>query len=849
MKTTHTIICLLLLASPAGRAVETPLAPEEVTAFRAAIRDLAATYGPAYPGAPQYLQRLAALESEATSGVDTQRLRQAWSELRQEALLANPLVSGQPILYVSRPQYKPDHHNTATFFPNARGEYNSGSFTAGGALKVLHLGATRRVATILDVPQGMVRDPEVNFDGRRMVFALRRTPADSYHIYTAQCDGSALKQLTTAADVDDFDPFFLPDDHIAFTSTREPKYCMCNRHIMANLYRMEPDGANIHQIGKSTLFEGHGSVMDDGRILYDRWEYVDRNFGDGQALWTVNPDGTAHTVFWGNNTASPGAVIDARMIPGTQRAVCVFGSCHDRPWGALAIVDRRLGLDGGNPVIHIWPASARSLIGVGDFDTFTRVRLRYEDPYPLYDPARPQTAGKYFLCSRMTGQGEQMGMYLLDTFGNEILVHNDERGCFDPLPLVARPRPPVIPARRNYEEPAGTFYVQDVYEGTHMAGVARGSVKFLRVVESPEKRFWTDPAWGGQGQEAPAMNWHDFNNKRILGTVPVEADGSAYFTVPAERFVYFQLLDENGMMVQSMRSGAQVQPGERQGCVGCHEDRRRAPTPAATAMPLALKRAPTSLDGWYGPVRFFNYAKEVQPVFDRHCVSCHDYGKPDGAKPVLSGDRDLVFNASYIDLWQKKYIRAVGAGPAQNLPAFGWGSHRSPLAATLRREHHGVKLSPEDFARVVTWIDINAPYYPSYASAFPGHLAGRAPLTGAELEQLKKWTGVPLANLASHDQNRGPQISFDRPELSSCLSGLKEKNPDAYAGALAIIRAGRERLAANPEADRDEFQPCEMDRWRDAKYVARQEIEQRNRLAIRTGEKIYDQGMEMGPIR
>ena len=209
-----------------------------------------------------------------------------------------------------------------------------------------------------------------------------------------------------------------------FASTREPKYVHCNRHIMCNLYKMDYDGANIHQISKNTLFDSQCSLMDDGRIMYSRWEYVDRNFGDAQSVWTAHPDGNNHAVYFGNNTASPGAVMDPRQIPGTQQMVGIFGSCHDRPWGALAIVDRRLGVDlpqpgKPNPVQHIWPEHAIDVMGGWDgnshinltysFDSTTGITPKYEDPYPLYDPEYPESTGKYFLVSRMTGSGEKMG--------------------------------------------------------------------------------------------------------------------------------------------------------------------------------------------------------------------------------------------------------------------------------------------------------------------------------------------------------------------------------------------------------------------------------------------------------
>jgi hypothetical protein len=744
-------------------------------------------------------------------------------------LLAENLLLGQPILFVVRHQYRPDHHNTATFFPSARGEYNDGKFTPGSALKLIDLARAGQVTTLLEAPEGVIRDPEVHFDGSRIVFSMRRNIADSYHIYEIGADGDGLRQLTFARDVDDLDPLWLPDGGIIFSSTREPKYCMCNRHIMANLFRMEADGANIHQIGKSTLFEGHASLMPDGRILYDRWEYVDRNFGDAQALWTVHPDGTGHAIYWGNHTASPGAVIDARMVPGTDLALAVFGSCHDRPWGVLALIDRRLALDGPAAVLRTWPAEANQWVqqsGWELFDRFMQAKLKYEDPWPLSD--------ELFLCARMTGQDEQMGIYLLDLLGNETLVHAETPGCFDPMPLSPRSRPPVIPARRDYASTEGFLYVQDVYRGAAMAGVKRGAVKWLRVVEAPEKRSWTMPVWEGQGIEGPAMNWHDFNNKRILGTVPVAADGSAYFAVPAERFVYFQLLDENRMMIQSMRSGTLVQPGEVTGCVGCHEDRRTAP-PVTAFIP----RAPARLEGWFGPPREFNYLAEVQPVFDRHCVSCHDFGGSAVKTLNLAPDRDLVFNTSYNELWRKQFVRVVGAGPADTQPAYSWGSHASKLGRTLL-ERYRERLTPEEFERVVAWIDLNAPYYPSYASAYPEHLAGRSPLDDHQLTRLEELTGVPLRRMAGHHSNRGPQISFDRPELSPCLTSLPDPPDPGHAEALALIRAGAAQLALRPEADAPGFAACEVDRWREAKYRARQQTELRNRTALRSGMKHFE---------
>ncbi len=800
-----------------------------VQSVRAAVEDLAQRFPDQYPG-KAFLSRLDSLESALSKHKNA--AEKELDALQREALLAHPGISGAPILFVSRAQYLPDHHNTETMFQV--GEINEASFRGGSALKTIDFAKGGEVRVLLETADGLVRDPEVHFDGTRIVFAMRKNPKDGYHIYEMNADGSGVKQLTRAEGVTDIDPLYLPSGDIAFSATREPKYCMCNRHIMANLYRMEADGANIRQIGKNTLFEGHGSLLADGRILYDRWEYVDRNFGDAQGLWTAWPDGSEHAVFWGNNTNSPGAVLDARVLPGSSSIICTFSSCHDRPWGALALVDRERGLDGRAPVVRTWPPDAVNLVGQGDFDTYTKVKLKYEDPFPIDD--------KFFLCSRMTGRGEQMGLFLVDVFGNEILVYEDERGCFDPMPLQTHPMPPALPDRATPMDEEGTWFVADVYQGTHMLGVERGSVKWLRVIESPEKRSYNpEEIWGGQGQQNPAMNWHDFNNKRILGQVPVEEDGSAFFTVPARRFVYFQLLDAQGMMVQSMRSGAFLQPGEHSGCTGCHESRHSAPPPATAVALRALGRAPSRLEGWHGEPRMFNYLQEVQPVLDRYCVKCHDYGKKAGETLNLAGDRSLTFNASYADLWRKQYITVAGAGPYTTFQPFAWGSHASKIIKVVMEGHQGVQLDPESLDRLITWVDINAPYYPAYETSYPSNLAGRAPIDNKQLARLSELTGVPFRERAAFSKNQGAEVSFDRPEMSPCLQTLKTRDSSAYREALSIIEAGRKNFAALPGADKAGFQACETDLKRTARYEGRVAIETENRRAMSAGTRRYDE--------
>ncbi len=409
--------------------------------LRQAIEHLMAGLGDDYPHGHDYLTRLDQLQTAMAQadGGGNREMLDDFEALRREALVANPAVHGRKILYVVRQQYIYDHHNTHNFSPDAPHEFNQGHFRPGSALKTIDLGDGGRIATLLETDTGVIRDPRVHWDGQRILFSMRTDLQASFHIFEIHADGTGLRQLTHLPDSDNIHPLYLPDDTIVFSSTREPKYVMCNRHISANLYRMESDGANIHQITKNTLFDRATDILPDGRILYDRWEYVDRNFGDAQALWTVSPDGTNQAIYWGNNTPAPGAVIDARIVPGTQQALSIFTSCHDLSWGALALIDRRLGMDGRAPVRRIWPENAMDLVrdpgtANGAWDVFMRVKPKYKDPHPLCD--------SFFLVSRLSqGSGNRgdssnrTGIFLVDMFGNEILLHTEGSGCFNPQVL------------------------------------------------------------------------------------------------------------------------------------------------------------------------------------------------------------------------------------------------------------------------------------------------------------------------------------------------------------------------------------------------------------------------------
>jgi hypothetical protein len=782
------------------------------------------------------------------------------------ALDAGAVLGDTPILYTLR---KPDRDGTHAYM-------RTGCYLGtGAALKVLDP-STGKTRVLFSVPKGIIRRPCVNFDGKRIVFSMCRTDREKFHIYEIEVDPETLftsteecepKQLTFAPDVYDVDPIYLPDGKIAFCSTRDLKIVPCAGQLVPQIFRMDPDGANIHQITRSTVHENELSLMPDGRILYNRWDYVDRNFGDGHGFWAASPDGCNQAVVWGNNSAHPASPWTARAIPGTRKIICILGTHHGSLGGAMAIINPRIAVDGRESIERTWPENvvkrfenprkltlpkgrklggiekmtifwpeeARKLLATShDFrlhgwnDDLRNVKPWHNRPFPLND--------HQFLYSVAKDRRAPAAICLGDVDGNEVKLHEEKPGCFDPMPLAPYPRPAVMASPRDYGNNDGHFFIQDVYLGTHMRGVERGSVKSVRVVQAHSKRGKAGHIWRALGHQEGAIGWSGFIAKTVLGTAPVESDGSASFYVPSDRFVYFQLLDEDGKMVHSMRTGTSVHSGERRGCVGCHESRTgTSPSYKPGRLTQALGREPDRLKPWYGEPRRFSYLAEVQPVLDRNCVKCHDFGGKGAKKIVLAGDKNFSFNISYCELQSRGLTGAIGAGPAGHFPALTWGSTTSPLIKMLAKGHNKVKLSAEDMDRLVTWIDLNAPYY----SARPGPMPGRNPLDTKATNRLSKLTGLNSNIMHKADLYPGPQISFDRPEMSPCLERIKD--PSKRSEALAIIQSGKESLRKLPRADMPGFGKLhKADEKRLEHYRKYRRIEQEVREAIRNGEKVYD---------
>ena len=473
-------------------------------------------------------------------------------------------------------------------------------------------------------------------------------------------------------------------------------------------------------------------MMEDGRILYNRWEYVYKGIAAVQPLWTMRPDGSASEEFYGDNIANPGVFWQARQVPGHPRlAVCI--GCGHEPLGIGQVLlldlskEKRTAAPMTSLTPHVKTQNLRGLYqlrnGQWREDIYGPF---YSDPYPLSD--------KFFLVScnpdRRYNDETAYGIYLLDAFGNRVPIYHDpEISCWQPMLRRPRPTPPVLmPARRTRRptRPPATLFLNDVYRG--LPGVPRGTVKYLRVMEQIPKPWAAevDPLRGedrnadGFGGHL-AVSWNAHIWIAVLrGIVPVEEDGSAYFEVPARRNLFFQALDENFMQVQRMRTFVNFEPGERRSCIGCHEQRTQAPESRAA---LALGRPPAKLAAQPGEAapRPLYYPTDVQPVLDRHCVRCHD-GKDPKAAPDLRGELTTLFNRSYENIFQAGLVNTVrewagGSYAMENaeaVPPYTHGSHRSKLVTLLRAGHYEVQLSQEEWIKLVTWIDCGAPYYGSY---------------------------------------------------------------------------------------------------------------------------------------
>lgn len=597
--------------------------------------------------------------------------------------LAGPMKGVEEIVFANRASYSDGHwyanigyycndHNKKAFAGDGKG--------AGGRLSKYNI-KSRKVTVLIDAGKGSIRDPVVHYDARRILFSWRKEGTEYYHLYEINTDGSGIRQVT-GDKYDDFESSYLPDGGIAFVSTRCQRWVNCWKTQVGILYRCDADGKNITQISANIEHDNTPSVLPDGRLLFTRWEYVDRSQIGYHHLWTMNPDGSGQMVYYGNQEHYP-LYIDARPVPGSSKVIAIESPGHGRRnhYGHLILLTDEFGPDS--------PAG-KKIVRKGN----------YIDPYAFSDDCFIVAQDKKIL--------------LMNSKGDAQAIHASDRDCHEPRPITRREREHISMPRSNPAKATGQLILTDVYNGRNMGGVKRGDIKKLLILESLPQ-----PVSFSGGPDL--MSWlGTFTLERVLGTVPVEEDGSASFEVPANRAVFFVALDENDMSVKRMQSFVSVAPGEVTSCVGCHENRVKAPASPRPGALMAMKRAPSKIKPFTEFPDVLDFNRDIQPVLNRNCVKCHNFKDYKGS---LSLEYALgpIWSHAYYALIARLQV-ADGRNGYGNQPPRSIGSSASRLMHKINGTHPSapklpkVKVTARDRRMVWLWIESGAPYAGTYAA-------------------------------------------------------------------------------------------------------------------------------------
>ena len=721
------------------------------------------------------------------------------------------LALDAPLLFVKRHAYFSPHiyDDHLTWHPGG-GVYVLENPAAPADQQVVRAVIDPQTAQTLG--EGVYRDPDLSWDGRKLLFAFKGSPDGDTSLYEIGSDGTGLRRLTDpgrdcasqprpglvyGTGHHDYSPCYLPGGRIAFVSTRTAGLVMCFNNHIATLHTMNADGSDLRPISVNNVTEFDPTVLPDGRIVYGRWEYVDKTALYMQSLWTMHPDGTQESALFANNLAKPTAVLDARPVPGSPLLVATLTPHNGQSVGAIAMLDPRRGKNRLEALANFTPEYPTEMdqgLGRGPCD-----------PWPLDEDA-------VLVANNAENRGTHAVLELIDRFGFRFVIRREpDIGCFSPMLLKPRSVPPARPSAIRAGEPA-CFLLHDIYAG--MPGVPRGTVKRLRILETTSRVSGIPPG-GRWWNQAFLVSWQgSYDVKRFLGTVPVEDDGSAFFEAPPGKALYFQALDSDGRLVQSMRTFVQAAPGVTRACQGCHvPDDDAAPSlyPQAAVAARRPARVPAA-ETWGGG--FLDYPGGVQPVLDRHCVSCHGGAGGIAGGLDLSGGWTWAFSISYETLLKNALAGFLNCNngsvrTADLLPPRTHGSGAAPLGAVLASGHQGrlAGLPARDRDLLLAWMDGNANFHGTWdyteQATCGALLALREPLL-AEMDKA--------GCVRCHARELGNDwVNLQAPERSRLLRAPLAKTPGGFGLAWCRDRKAlpvRVRLVDQRLQPPDVFRPA-----------------------------------------
>lgn len=701
-----------------------------------------------------------------------------------------PLLDA-PLLFVKRHSYTGIHiYDTYYKWP-----------PGGGGIYVLENPQAQRehwqIRPVIDettpdtLGHGVYTHPELSWDAKRVLFCFKGKPNGNTSIYEIGLDGTGLRRISDPAPScasykgsqsgqHDVAPAYLPDGRIVFLSTRQSGLVPCNNTGVAILHVMNADGSDLHAISVNYVNEFDPAILPDGRILYGRWEYVDKNALTIQSLWTTNPDGTHETALFANNMVFPEAVLDARPVPGSELIVATLAKHNGVPRGSIAFIDPRLGKNNPAAITNL-EHPENPIYDLGDSC----------EPWPL-----PENS--VIFSGRPKGFTRNV-IEMINRAGERRMILSDPEICLhSPMLVKPRPVPPVLADQTDRKASTGRFLVQDIYDG--LDGVHRGEVKSLRVIEETSRVSGSNMGGSPYNQTFLVSAALAFSVKNYLGIVPVNEDGSAYFEAPSGRALYLQTLDGDGRLIQSMRTFVQAAPGTVRACVGCHEHKATSPS-FHPAIVSSFSTPPRKLESESWGRGKMDYPTMIQPLLDKHCSSCHGGEKGIAGGIDLTGGWTEHFNISYENLVNRRESQLMAwwiAGidcmngtahfSSQIMPPRAHGSGAASLANLLMEGHGGniPNLTRTERDLLMAWIDSNGLYHGTWNSTEHGCAVKNWQSTKAALASEMNRAGCTRCHGAEGKPPvfEGDWFNLQRPELSRILRAPLQRGDDGFGLGL-----------------------------------------------------------------